>query len=101
MEGSPAIDAGDNDACPNNDQRGGIRPADGDEDGELICDIGAFELFPGYTDLHINNVIAPDEVDQGESVPIVVEGQTIGAVGVDLDAALCPCHAAVLPFPYP
>ena len=49
LEGSPAIDAGDNDACPNNDQRGSIRPADGDEDGTFVCDIGAFELFPGYT----------------------------------------------------
>ena len=78
LENSPAIDAGDNEACPNNDQRGGIRPADGDEDGELICDIGAFELFPGYTDLHINNVIAPDQVDRGQSVSIMVEAHNTG-----------------------
>ncbi|MBT8452657.1 MAG: DUF11 domain-containing protein, partial [Deltaproteobacteria bacterium] len=78
LEGSPAIDAGDNDECPNNDQRGGIRPADGDEDGEFICDIGAFELFPGYTDLHLNNLIAPDVVDRGQSVPIVVEAHNTG-----------------------
>jgi uncharacterized repeat protein (TIGR01451 family) len=78
LEGSPAIDAGDDEACPNNDQRGGIRPADGDEDGEFICDIGAFELFPGYTDLHINNLIAPDEATRGESVAIVVEAHNTG-----------------------
>ena len=78
LEDSPAIDAGDDDACPNNDQRGGIRPADGDEDGELICDIGAFELFPGYTDLHLNNLIVPDVVDKGQSVPIVVEAHNTG-----------------------
>jgi uncharacterized repeat protein (TIGR01451 family)/MYXO-CTERM domain-containing protein len=78
LEGSPAIDTGDNDACPNNDQRGSIRPADGDENGTFICDIGAYELFPGYTDLHINNMIAPDEVDRGETVPIVVEAHNTG-----------------------
>ena len=78
LEGSPAIDAGDNDACPNNDQRGSIRPADGDEDGEFICDIGAFELFPGYTDLHLNNLIAPDVVDRGQSVRIDVEAHNTG-----------------------
>ena len=78
LEGSPAIDAGDNEACPNNDQRGSIRPADGDEDGNFVCDIGAYELFPGYTDLHINNLSAPDEVDRGETVPIVVEAHNTG-----------------------
>ena len=46
LDGSPAIDAGDDVACPNNDQRGSIRPADGDDNGTFICDIGAFELFP-------------------------------------------------------
>lgn len=78
LEGSPAIDAGDNEACPNNDQRGSIRPADGDEDGSFVCDIGAFELFPGYTDLHINNVIAPDQADRGDTVLIAVEAHNTG-----------------------
>jgi uncharacterized repeat protein (TIGR01451 family)/MYXO-CTERM domain-containing protein len=78
LEGSPAIDTGDNDACPNNDQRGSIRPADGDEDGTFVCDIGAFELFPGYTDLHINNLSAPDEADRGETVSINVEAHNTG-----------------------
>ena len=35
---SPAIDAGDNAACPSTDQRGIIRPQGS------ACDIGAFEL---------------------------------------------------------
>lgn len=77
-EGSPAIDAGDDDVCPNNDQRGGIRPADGNEDGTFVCDIGAYELFPGYNDLHINNVIAPNEANRGDTVPIVVEAHNTG-----------------------
>jgi hypothetical protein len=40
---SPAIDAGDNNACSVVDQRGVTRPVDGDGDGNAVCDIGAFE----------------------------------------------------------
>jgi hypothetical protein len=39
---SPAIDAGN--PCGGSDQRGVIRPADGNGDGIARCDIGAFEL---------------------------------------------------------
>jgi len=42
--GSPAIDAGDRIDCPDFDQRGAMRPEDGDGDGDPRCDIGAFEL---------------------------------------------------------
>ena len=41
MPGSPAIDAGDNAACPAKDQRGVVRPVG------AACDVGAFELDPG------------------------------------------------------
>jgi hypothetical protein len=46
---SPAIDSADNIGCVaspinNADQRGVIRPIDGDGVGGVICDIGAFEL---------------------------------------------------------
>ncbi len=40
LAGSPAIDAGNNAACPPTDQRGAIRPSNG------TCDIGAFEVAP-------------------------------------------------------
>ena len=43
LPGSPAIDAGDDVACPVTDQRGVARPVDGDGDGAATCDIGAFE----------------------------------------------------------
>ena len=45
LEGSPAIDAGDDTQCPATDQRGVYRPLDGDKDGLAVCDIGSFEFF--------------------------------------------------------
>ncbi|MGD8607251.1 MAG: DUF11 domain-containing protein [Myxococcales bacterium] len=89
---SPAIDAGDDLRCPNNDQRGSIRPDDGDLDGSYICDVGAFELFISRSDLHINNVIAPDEVDKGDAFDVVVEihndSPDVTAEDVVLDSTL-------------
>jgi CSLREA domain-containing protein len=49
LASSPAIDSGDPIDCPDTDQRGALRPADGDMNGSSICDIGAYEylaLFP-------------------------------------------------------
>ncbi|MGH6962763.1 MAG: choice-of-anchor Q domain-containing protein [Dongiaceae bacterium] len=43
IQHSPAIDSGDNAACPSTDQRGIARPFDWNSDGSTICDIGAFE----------------------------------------------------------
>ena len=54
---SPAVDAGDNSACPGMDQRGFFRPVDGDGSGGAICDIGAFELAD------CNNNGADDHID--------------------------------------
>jgi CSLREA domain-containing protein len=42
--GSPAIDTGDDAACPATDQRGAARPSDGDGDTFAHCDIGAVEV---------------------------------------------------------
>ncbi|MEX2142163.1 MAG: choice-of-anchor Q domain-containing protein [Pirellulales bacterium] len=44
LDGSPAIDAGNNSAAPTADQRGVARPKDGNGDGTATVDIGAFEL---------------------------------------------------------
>ncbi|MGH8502200.1 MAG: choice-of-anchor Q domain-containing protein [Gammaproteobacteria bacterium] len=46
VAGSPAIDAIVNGTCPSPeaDQRGVARPQDGNGDGGMACDIGAFEL---------------------------------------------------------
>jgi PKD repeat protein len=43
LEDSPAIDAGDDNSCPAKDQRGALRPFDGDGSGQATCDIGAVE----------------------------------------------------------
>lgn len=51
--GSPAIDAGTPDPPEPWDQRGFARPADGDGDDSLVCDIGAVEAAaeaPVFTD---------------------------------------------------
>jgi hypothetical protein len=47
LAGSPAIDAGINVSCPVADQRGVWRRYDGDQNGTLICDMGAFEFDDG------------------------------------------------------
>ncbi|HIA19543.1 MAG TPA: tetratricopeptide repeat protein, partial [Planctomycetaceae bacterium] len=46
LDGSPAIDAGNNSAAPATDQRGISRPIDGDSNGTNIVDIGATEFKP-------------------------------------------------------
>jgi CSLREA domain-containing protein len=51
LEGSPAIDLGDNSDCPATDQRGASRPADGDGDESRICDIGAYEHNGAFPNL--------------------------------------------------
>lgn len=45
--GSPAIDVmRSGPGCPSTDQRGALRPVDGDKSGSSGCDLGAFEYAP-------------------------------------------------------
>jgi len=45
LNGSPAIDNGNNATCLSLDQRGIYRPQDGDENGSAIADIGSIEMI--------------------------------------------------------
>ena len=68
LSGSPAIDAGDNTGCPVTDQRGVTRPQDGDEDGSMICDIGAYELELFQADLTVTKTDSVDPVIMGNNL---------------------------------
>ena len=46
LGGSPAIDAGSKN-CTVFDQRGTVRPIDGNKDGKAVCDVGATEAAAG------------------------------------------------------
>jgi hypothetical protein len=46
--GSPALDAGSNTLCPSSDQRGNLRPIDGNGDTIATCDVGAYEWGLGF-----------------------------------------------------
>ncbi len=65
LSSSPAVDAGDNANCPNTDQRGSMRPADGSLRNTEVCDIGAFELFIPRADLHVSSKGGPDRTPHG------------------------------------
>jgi uncharacterized repeat protein (TIGR01451 family) len=71
-EDSPAVDTGDPDNCPTTDQRGVIRPADGNGDSNFVCDVGALELsFGETTDLNISNISAStDRAGLNETVTV-------------------------------
>jgi len=81
-EDSPALDAGDNSACPELDQRGVPRPLDGNGDGQAVCDIGAFES-PTPSAL----VILTDEPDPSRSgEPFMVTFSVTATVGLPTGA---------------
>lgn len=51
-QASPALDAGNNQACPAIDQRGQARPIDGNGDLLARCDLGAYEFVSTQTFYH-------------------------------------------------
>jgi len=72
---SPAIDAVNNTACPDVDQRGEPRPVDGDGDGNAVCDIGAYELqvaffaFEGFFP-PVDNPSTVNAAKAGQGIPV-------------------------------
>lgn len=111
---SPAIDTGDNATCPAQDQRGGLRPVDGDGDGTATCDIGAVEqvyeahivVTDGITpaedrDMPFGDVMVGDVqqyiitlTNQGMQ-NLVIDGLALSSrvFGFDLNAGASPCGA--------
>lgn len=51
---SPAVDAGDNAVAPTLDFDGRTRPQDGDNNGTVVVDAGAFEFLSGSAAIHFN-----------------------------------------------
>lgn len=51
LAGSPLIDSGPATGCLASDQRGAVRPQDGDADGSSACDRGAYEVATADVDL--------------------------------------------------
>lgn len=97
---SPALDAGDNANCPNNDQRDSLRPADGDLNGSFVCDIGAFELFVHSADIHINNMTAVDTAYNGDTIQVSIEvhndvSASTTSTGVEITTATLPAGFTV------
>ncbi len=52
--GSPAIDSGTNNGCPFTDLDGNSRPQDGNGDGIVICDMGAYEFVSSMITIKID-----------------------------------------------
>ena len=65
--GSAAIDAGNNATCPAADQRGFAR-ADGDGNGSVICDVGAYEAAAGTTSPTNTLTASPSTTTEGQSI---------------------------------
>jgi CSLREA domain-containing protein len=82
---SPAIDAGNNSRCAYDDQRGYPRPADGNRNGIVQCDIGAVELSPGGI-LGLNPVdyqIVESDVSGSVQLTVLRQDAAEGSVSVD------------------
>ena len=57
LHDSEAIDNGGNTLCPDDDQRSYTRPIDGNNNGTVICDVGAFEAESQYHVVYMPLVI--------------------------------------------
>lgn len=93
LAGSPAIDAGNpatpgsgGSACLAKDQRGVVRPQDGNGDGTARCDIGAFERNVSATGQDVGPSEAETEAFDDEVAPDGSEPLTEPAASDEMDA---------------
>jgi hypothetical protein len=94
---SIAIDQADNAICVaapvnNLDQRGQLRPVDGDGDGTPVCDIGAYEFVPAYSFSGffppVDNPPTVNTAKAGSAIPI--KFSVGGDFGLNIFATLYP-----------
>lgn len=81
LPGSPATDLAPDDACAIADQRNILRPVDGDQDGEALCDAGAYEGAPGGILRFNPSQTSLDEQDAQVTLAVTRTGGS-GSVGV-------------------
>lgn len=83
--GSAAIDAGRSAICATTlrDQRGVVRPVDGDKNGTVACDIGAFEAVPAAPSVAFQaSTSSGGEASGTQSIPVKLSTSALGTVTV-------------------
>jgi len=104
--GSPAIDTGDSNGCATTDARNVRRPQDGDHNGSVKCDIGAYEAadLTANAQVTVTETAAPTSVHVGDQVTYTTtltntgETQaTVAMVSDRLPASLTLTRCSVLP----
>ena len=100
LDGSPAIDAGSPENCPEIDQRGIPRPVDGDLNGVATCDMGAKEYQPGDT---VTTILSDTPDPSAIGYPFTVSfrvtstlGTPTGEVTVTVNDSPATCSAMLV-----